>query len=188
MSWRASAQLELRTRVSPELLAAGLVVLVAIALVGSLVVVRPFGTQQATVAPTTEPIPSATPLPTARVEAPSIRAILVLNERIDAIATEFGVIAAAKPFVTTEAASALRRLNASITSAKDLAARLARDPRTAATGAALQQFYEGLMTTTGQALGSALSNVGAYQSALTTIASRMPELSTLNEQLRGLLD
>jgi hypothetical protein len=192
MSWRTQANWELRARVTPELLAGGLVIIVAVALAGALSLAQPVGTEPAsggsTAVSTSKPTASATPAPTATVDTKSVQAILVLNKRISEIATEAAAVQAAKPFNASDAAAVLRRLNATVTSARELAAALEREPRTAIVGSGLQTFYLGLKALSDKALKSSLSNAGAYRSALAEIPTRMSRLAALDQGLNSLLD
>lgn len=192
MSWLSSAEWELRARVSPELLASGLVIVVAVALVGILGVTQPAGTGPppggSTAEPTAEPTASATPVPTANLDTTSVRAILVLDERIGEIAAEAKAVHAAKPFNVGDAAAILRRLSTTVTSAQELAGALEREPRTAIVGSGLQTFYLGLKSLSAEALRASVSNAAAYKSALAEIPTRMSRLVALDSELKSLLD
>ncbi len=61
MSWRSSAERELRTRVSPELVAAILVLVLALALIGILGPAQSDGAESASGGSTAEPAASASP-------------------------------------------------------------------------------------------------------------------------------
>jgi pyrroline-5-carboxylate reductase len=117
-----------------------------------------------------------------------VRAVLVLNERIGEIVTEAEAVRTSKPFKTSDAAAILRRLNATVTSARELAGSLEREPRTAIVGSGLQTFYLGLKALSDEALKSSLSNADAYKSALAEIPTRMSRLAALDEELKSLLD
>jgi len=174
------------------LLAGGRVIIVAVALAGALSLAQPGGTGSpaagSRATPTPEPTASAPPTPTAAVDAESIRAILVLNTRIAEIATEAKTVRAAKPFNTSDAAAVLRRLNATVTSARELAGALEREPGTAGVGSGLQTYYLGLKALSEEALRSSLTSAAPYRSALAEIPTRMSRLAALDEELKGLLD
>jgi len=192
VSWRTLAWWELRARLSPEVLAGGLSIVVLAAIAGVLWLGPPATTGPAGggsgADPTSSPAASATPAPTATADTTSGRAILVLNERILEIATEAEAARLAEPFSSADAAAVLRRLNATLTSARELVGFLEREPRTAAVGTELQSLYLGLKTLADDALGSSLSNAAAYRSALAEIPSRTSRLAALDEELEKLLD
>lgn len=116
MNWRSSAEWELRARVSPELLAAVLVILVVLALMGILGLAQSDGTEPAPGGSTAEPTASASRDPAATVDTASMRSVLILDERIGEIAAEAGAVQVAKPFDASDAAAILRRLNTTVTS------------------------------------------------------------------------
>lgn len=68
MSWRSSAEWELRARVSPELLAGALAIVLVVALIGILGLAQSGGTQPAPGGSTAEPTASASRDPTTAVD------------------------------------------------------------------------------------------------------------------------
>ena len=72
MSWRSSAERELRARVSPELLAGALVIVLIVALFGILGLAQSDGTEPAPGGSTAEPTASANRDPTTTVDTTSM--------------------------------------------------------------------------------------------------------------------
>lgn len=117
MSWRSSAEWELRARVSPEMLAGVLVIVAVVALIGILGLAQSDGTEPAPGRSTAEPTASASRDPRATADTTS-RSVLILDERIGEIAAEAGAVPVAKPFDASDAAAILRRLNSTVMSAQ----------------------------------------------------------------------
>lgn len=111
MSWRSSAERELRARVSPELVAAILVLVLALALIGILGLSQSDGADPARGGSTGEPAASASPDPSAAVDTKTMGSVLLLNERIGELASRAGAVPVANPPDANVAAAIPRRLN-----------------------------------------------------------------------------
>ena len=81
VSWRSSAEWELRARVSPELLAGALAIVLVVALIGILGLAQPDGTGPAPAGSTAEPTASANRDPTTTVDTTSMRSVLSLLDQ-----------------------------------------------------------------------------------------------------------
>ena len=105
MSWRSSAERELRTRVSPELVAGILVVVVALALIGILGIAQTAGTEPSPGGSTAAPSASASRDPAGAGDTTIIRSVLLLDERIDELGSGAGAVQAANPSDASVAAA-----------------------------------------------------------------------------------
>jgi hypothetical protein len=176
-----------RTRPSPELVAAGLVVVLYVVTLG----VGPVLLSGATpTVPTEAPRPSASiaaVVPSPDALGPGIVGVLEVNARLTHAGQELQGIIVRRPFRGSEAAFVLRRIKTTLLSAGDRVAVLAANPTTKEIGAQLEILYANADTTVEQASDLALGSDREYREAAAEIVDLFRDLPTIDDRLRAIL-
>jgi hypothetical protein len=176
-----------RTRPSPEMVAAGLVVVLYAVTLGA----GPVLLSGATAPSQTEaPRPSesaAVATPSSDPLRPGIAGVLQINGRLTAAGQELKEIIRRSPFRGSEAAFVLRRIKTTLLPAADRVAVLAKDPRTQEIGAQLELLYANADTTVEQASDLALGSDREYREAAADIVDLFRDLPAIDARLDDVL-
>jgi hypothetical protein len=175
------------TRPAPEWVAAGLVVVLYVVVLGAGPFLLSLGTPTSE-SDTPDPSASATPaLPASDPLGPTIAAILEINGRLTRAGEELKDITGRTPFRGSEAAFVLRRIKNTLLSSADRVAVLARDDRTPEVAAQLEILYANADATVDQASDLALGSDREYREAATHIVDLFRDLPAIDDRLRAVL-
>jgi hypothetical protein len=176
-----------RTRPTPELVGAALVVVLYVAMLGTGPMLLTVG---AAPSPTETPRPSASVIavvPSSDPLRPGIAGVLEINGRLTHSGEELKDIIARRPFRGSEAAFVLRKIKATLVSAGDRVGVLGTDPTTREIGAQLELLYANADTTVEQASDLALGSDREYREAAAEIVDLFRDLPAIDERLHAVL-
>jgi hypothetical protein len=185
---RRAARRQRRGGPAPEFVAAILVVvLYGTALMVGLPALPPidiigFGGTE----PTPTPITVGTPSPGVATPDPlraDVDAILVVDSRLLDYRSSLQELLAATPIRSSEIATILRRVSATVPFGLERASRLSQDPRTQAAGSQLEILYANADATADRALDLAISSETAYRDAAEEIVDMFADLPTIDAVL-----
>jgi hypothetical protein len=189
MSMRAAQRRHARrTRPAPELVAAGLVVVLYAGTLG----VGPVLLRGATSPVQTEaprlPSPSpSTAVPSSDPLQSGIAGVLAIDARLTDAGQELKEVIGRSPFRGSEAAVVLRRIKVTLVSAGDRVAALAVDPATREIGAQLEILYASADRTVERASNLALGSDREYREAAAEIVDLFRDLPAIDARLQDVL-
>jgi hypothetical protein len=145
------------------------------------------GSSPSTTAGSTEQSPRPSASADSAVDEAAIRAVLTVNERLEAIADELErELASDRPVVSRLAAS-LRQANVAVGAGRLSVDRLAADPATESIGTDVADVHSGIRERAGSTLSNSLVNDAAYVMGSEAVVALVRALDPLSQDLRSLL-
>ena len=182
-----SAEPGLRSRLSPELVAVALIVVLAVGL--TLPSFAPkFSFGGGTSGGPLASLPVLTPQPPSGYDTASIGLVIELNRLIGQSEAPLKEALAKRPVDPTEIRSELSRIVVNVRLGIDVAARLQARPESRTVGNHVADYYEGLRAIADRSFKAALANLLAHRRAAQDMIQALPKRAELNDELKALLE